>query len=121
MVALPPAPSILRILYVCEFWLVLLTVHVVWPQAGGQTHLDIMAWPWKLLLPMALSFAVVGMTAAAVEGETFWNSRSFKWLVLIALLTLAIASVTYYYHLHENDAPEEVTPEETASIRVISG
>lgn len=118
---LPPAPSILRALYVGVFWLVLLTVHVVWPQAGGQNHLDIMAWPWKLFLPLAFAFAVSGMTAAAVEGESFWNGKVLKWLVLIVTLTLAIAFVTYYYHLHENDNTEEVVPEETAYIRVISG
>ncbi|MBS1834015.1 MAG: hypothetical protein JST65_14955 [Acidobacteria bacterium] len=121
MEKLPPASSILRVLYVCVFWLVLLTVHVVWPQAGGQTHLDIMAWPWKLFLPLALAFSVAGMTAAAAEGESFWNGKVLKWLVVIVALALAIAVVTYYYHLHENDNLEEAVPEETAFTRIISG
>jgi hypothetical protein len=58
--------NLMRAAYVCEFWLVLLATHVVWPQAGGQGHLDIMAWYWKLFLPMALAGAITAMTVVAV-------------------------------------------------------
>jgi heme/copper-type cytochrome/quinol oxidase subunit 3 len=106
----------LRVAYVCEFWLVLLCIHVVWPQAGGQGHLDIMGWYWKLSLPLFLSGGIVGMTVAAVSGENFWSRKTVAWLVLSVVLGLAMASVTYYYHLHENDGLEEGAPEETAVL-----
>jgi hypothetical protein len=106
----------LRVAYVCQFWLVLLCIHVVWPQAGGQAHLDIMGWYWKLFLPLFLSASVVAMTAAGAAGEQFWIRRSWTWLGLSIGLALAMALVTYYYHLHENDGLEEGTPEETASF-----
>jgi len=106
--------NLIRAAYVCEFWLVLLASHVVWPQAGGQGHLDIMAWYWKLFLPMALAGAITAMTVAAVEGEKFWNGRTWLWFVFAIAIMAAMASVTYYYHLHENDNLEEAVPEDTA-------
>jgi heme/copper-type cytochrome/quinol oxidase subunit 3 len=106
----------LRVAYVCEFWLVLLCIHVVWPQAGGQGHLDIMVWYWKLFLPMLLAASIVGMTAAAVAGENFWSRKTVAWFVLSIILGLAMASITYYYHLHENDGLEDGAPEETAAF-----
>jgi hypothetical protein len=102
--------------YIAEFWLVLLASHVVWPQAGGQGHLDLMAWYWKLWLPLALAAAVVGMTVAAVEGERFWNGKSVTWFVLSLVIAGVMSAVTYYYHLHENDNLDEASPEETAWI-----
>lgn len=93
----------------------LLASHVVWPQAGGQGHLDLMAWYWKLWLPLALAAAVVGMTVAAVEGERFWNGKAVTWFVLSIVIVCAMSAVTYYYHLHENDNLDEASPEETAS------
>ncbi len=106
----------LRVAYVCEFWLVLLCIHVVWPQAGGQGHLDIMVWYWKLFLPILLSATIVGMTAAAVAGENFWSRKTLAWFTLSVLLGLAMAAVTYYYHLHENDGLNDGAPEETAAF-----
>jgi heme/copper-type cytochrome/quinol oxidase subunit 3 len=106
----------LRVAYVCEFWLVLLCIHVVWPQAGGQGHLDIMMWYWKLFLPILLAACVVGMTAAAASGEYFWSRKTVVWFVLTVVLGLAMIGVTYYYHLHENDGLETGAPEETAAL-----
>ena len=106
----------LRVAYVCEFWLVLLCIHVVWPQAGGQGHLDIMGWYWKLILPLLLSASIVGMTAAAVSGENFWSGKTVAWFALAVVLGLAMSAVTYYYHLHENDGLEDGAPQETAAL-----
>jgi heme/copper-type cytochrome/quinol oxidase subunit 3 len=100
---------------VCEFWLVLLATHVVWPQAGGQGHLDIMEWYWKLFLPIALAISVVCLTMAAVQSENFWNGKTILWFVLAISLALGMSMVTYYYHLHENDNVEETVTDDTAS------
>ena len=108
----------LRVAYVCEFWLVLLCIHVAWPQAGGQAHLDTMVWCWKLFLPLLLSASVVGLTAAAVSSENFWSGKTILWLAAAVVLALAMGLVTYYYHVHENDNLEEGSSAVTAAAYI---
>jgi hypothetical protein len=98
---------VLRLLYAIEFLIALIATYTVWSQVGGQYHLDLMAWYWKLGLGAGVAFAAVKATAAAVAGQRAWNSRTLKWISLIIALSLACGAVTYYYHLTEPPADEE--------------
>lgn len=98
----------LRFAYACEFLLAVLAVFVLWSQVGGQGHLDLMAWYWKLGLGTGASTAIVGLTAALVHEERLANRRTAVWFLAILLLAGAMAAVTVYYHVHEViDEPDE--------------
>jgi len=110
---------VLRLFYAVEFLIALIATFTVWSQVGGQYHLDLMAWYWKLGLGTAIAFAAVKAMAAAVAGTRAWNSRTLKWISIILALALACGAVTYYYHLTEPPADEEDqqdtdTPSQTA-------
>src|SRR5713226_9551975 len=94
-------PPWFRLAYALEFLLALIAISVTWSQIGGQTHLDLMAWPWKFVLTVALAWAIVRFTAAVAAEEKLWNLRSAAWLVCGLLLIVTMAAVTYYYHLNE--------------------
>jgi high-affinity Fe2+/Pb2+ permease len=100
-------PRILRLAYVSEFLLALLTILTLWSEVGGQDHLDLMPWYVKLVLSTALAFAVVMGTVSLVADDKALNRKALVWIGLIALILVAMASVTYYYHLHENDEEQE--------------
>jgi hypothetical protein len=92
----------LRIAYVCEFLLALLTISVVWGQVGGQDHLDLMPWYDKFALIFALALITVIGTIAAVSRERPWNGVAIACLALAVLILCAMGAVTYYYHVHED-------------------
>lgn len=96
-------PFSLRLAYVSEFLIAILSVLTLWSQVGGQDHLDLMPWYTKLLLTVALSTSIVMATASAVAHERAWNAKTLACLALVLLFSLAMAGVTYYYHLHEDD------------------
>ena len=96
-------PYLLRLAYVSEFLLALLTVLTLWSEVGGQGHLDLMPWYTKLGLSLALALAAVMGTAAAVSHPQAWNARTLAFLILALLIATGMALTTYYYHLHEND------------------
>src|SRR6266404_5606306 len=96
-------PYWLRLAYMSEFLLALLCVVTMWPQVGGQGHLDLMPWYTKLLLPVGLAFVTVMGTASAVAHERAWNAKTIACLMLALILAAGMGGITYYYHLHEND------------------
>ena len=100
----------LRIAYVLQFVVSLMVTFEVWAQVGGQGHLDLMPWYWKLLLAAALSLTTVKATAAAVNIDRFWNKWTFAWLVLALALIVAMGVLTYYEHLHEPDDEGDEPP-----------
>ena len=111
-----PTPF-LRLLYICEFWLSMLTISSVWGQVGGQGHLDIMPWYDKLVLIVSLALVTVLGTVAAVSREKAWNGASITCLVAAILLVCAMGGVTYYYHLHE----DEETTETESGVALLLG
>ena len=62
----PSAMPILRLAYATQFLIALIAVFVLWSQVGGQRHLDLMPWYFKLGLGGGAALAVVKATAAAV-------------------------------------------------------
>jgi hypothetical protein len=91
---------LLRLAYATLFLIALIAVFVLWSQVGGQSHLDYMAWPWKLLLGGGAAFATVKATAASVAGERAWNGKTLRWLGILLLLLVACGLASYYVHLY---------------------
>ncbi len=100
-----------RLAYAIEFLIALPVVFAVWGQAAGQGHLDLVFWYWKLGLALAIAWAAVRATAAAVEHERAWNLRTLKWVAVVGLLAVGAGMVTYYFHLYY-EGEEEVIEEE---------
>ncbi len=98
----------LRFAYVCQFLLAVVAVFTLWSQVGGQGHLDLMPWYWKLSIGCGACAAIVGFSAALVHSERVLNRRTIRWGIAIILLAVAMAAVTFYYHVHEViDEPDE--------------
>ena len=100
----------LRLVYIFEFLLAVPAVYTLWSQVGGQGHMDLMPWYWKLLLGGGAACAIVRLTAAVLERERAWTARSIVWMGLVIVFALAMGGATYYYHLHES--PDEGDTEE---------
>ena len=96
-------PYFLRLAYMSEFLLALVTIQELWSQIGGQGHLDLMPWYVKLGFVAALALATVAGTAAAVGHERVWNAKTIACVLIALLLTGGMGAVTYFYHQHEND------------------
>ena len=93
----------LRIAYTLQFVLTLMAIYEIWPQVGGQGHLDLMPWYDKLSLSVALALVTVLGTMAAAAHERAWNARTIAFLLMAILIAGAMAALTYYYHVHEDD------------------
>jgi len=110
--------ALFRLLLALEFLLALVAVFTLWSQVGGQYHLDLMAWYWKLIFGPALAFIVVRATMAAMSGQRAWNLKTLAWLILALALIAMMAAVTYYYHLYE-PADEDDMETQTSLSRIL--
>ena len=104
----------LRFAYMCEFLLALLSVFTLWSQVGGQGHLDLMPWYWKLALGGGASVALVGLTVTLMRHERIATRPAAWWSIVLVLLALGMAAVTFYYHLHE--LTDETDDESTTAM-----
>src|SRR5438094_9119880 len=92
---------LLRPLLIVEFLIAIQVVFTLWSQVGGQYHLDLMFWPWKLGLSVAGAGLIVAITAGVAHDDGAVTRRIVLLVsVLIGVVVLA-GVVTYYYHLHE--------------------
>jgi hypothetical protein len=115
---------LLRPLLIVEFLLALQVVFTCWSQIGGQYHLDLMFWPWKLVLSATAALLTTALTANLVGTNGVVGKRIWFYGTLL-LATIALAGmVTYYYHLHEptdeddqGDQPATITKARGAGSR----
>jgi hypothetical protein len=105
---------------VAEFLIAVIAVFVLWEEVGGQNHLDMIPWYTKLALGGGTAFAAVKATAAAVERDRAWNSRTVRWTGILLALLLACGLVTYYYHLFEYEDDEEEEPNVSSAATVVN-
>lgn len=96
-------PKFLRLIYVFEFLIALLSIFTAWSEIGGQAALDGMHWGWKLGLSVSLASAIVAYTAAITGHESAWSFRSALWLTAIIFVTIALGIVTYFYAMQEDN------------------
>jgi len=109
-------PALHRLAYVAEFLLALIAVWTLWSQVGGQGHLDLMPWYDKLGLSVALALVTVLGTMSAAAHERAWNARTLAFFLMALLIAGAMAALTYYYHVHEDDEDGEGDPNVAAVI-----
>ena len=100
----------LRVVYVLEFLVALIAALDLWREAGGQGHLDIMPWYWKLFLPLGLALAAVRTTAASVAMR---KRATMLWGLFALTIVITGGLLTYYYHLNE---PMDSAEEESLSL-----
>ncbi|HEY6389635.1 MAG TPA: hypothetical protein VIX89_00060 [Bryobacteraceae bacterium] len=110
------APSWMRFAYAVEFLLALIAIVILWSEVGGQGHMDLLPWYSKLSCVLALAWCCVRFTAGLVEQPQSWNRRSVGWFAGIILVSITMAGITFYYHLHE--VPVETDSEDTTSASI---
>jgi hypothetical protein len=112
--------NLLRPLLIVEFLIAIQTIFTLWSQVGGQYHLDLMFWPWKLGIAVASASLIVAITANIVHSDGQITRRAFL-LGSLLIAVLAVAGVvTYYYHVNEPpDQDEEQDDEPTRISRLI--
>jgi len=108
-------PRLLRILLGIEYLIAVQVLIAFWSHAGGQYHLDLMFWPWKIAIPLLGAALVVGITSGLAR-ESRWNSARILLMEVSLLLLMVVAGfVTYYYHVNEptdqddDDQPAQIT------------
>src|SRR5438045_3428367 len=105
---------LLRLAYSALFLIAWIAVYVAWSQIGGQAHLDLLPWSIKLVLGVAMAFAIVRATASAVAGERTWNGQTIKWLGLTLALAVACGIATSYAHMYLEETDESGQEVESA-------
>jgi hypothetical protein len=106
----------LRPLMIVEFLIAIEAIFTVWSEVGGQYHLDLMFWPWKLGIGFASAALVVAITANLVRNDGRITRRALLFGSLLITLFLLAGVVTYYYHLHEPVEQEDDDQDEQAGI-----
>lgn len=104
-----------RILYAIEFLLALMAALTLWSQAGGQYHLDLMPWYWKLGLTTAAALAFTRLTMCWATENTASRRSLMLWIVALLLLMACAGAVTYYYHLYEPTDSDENADQTTVT------
>jgi hypothetical protein len=119
-----PVPALtgqgwLRLVYSLEFLIAVLAIFTLWSEVGGQGHLDLLPWYIKLICVLGSAWCCVRFTAGIVEQTKVWNRRSIGWLAGMVFFAIAMGSITYYYHLHEE--PNDDSNDTTATVSASPG
>jgi hypothetical protein len=109
---------ILRLAYSTLFLIALMAVFVLWSQVGGQSHLDLIPWPIKLVLGVAAAYGVVRTTAASVSGDRAWNGHMIRWLGLTLAVLAACGYASYYAHMNLEESDDSDQPQDTTVSRM---
>lgn len=111
-------PRFVRLLAIAGFFLAFGVVFIAWPQIGGQNHVDLIDWYWKLTLGVFFSLAVVRSALAAVADERPWNRRLLAWLLVVLITGAAMGLATYDAHLNEPaDEGVDMGTEDPGAVR----
>ncbi len=121
---------LLRPLLIVEFLIALDVVYTMWSEVGGQYHLDLMFWPWKLGLAVGSAGLIVAITADLVRNDGRFTRRAVVFFSCLIVVFVVAGVVTYYYHVHEpadqdqdddDDAPARISQVQGAGDKIISG
>jgi hypothetical protein len=107
---------LLRPLLIVEFLIALEAIFTMWSEVGGQYHLDLMFWPWKLGLGAASAGLIVAITANLVRNDGRFTRRAVLFFSLLIVTFVVAGVVTYYYHLHEPADQDQDDEDEPARI-----
>jgi hypothetical protein len=95
-----------RLTRIAVFLLALTAFSALWVLVGGQYHLDLMSWAWKLGFLVAASGLTVVLATAS-------GSRALLAGALLLAVLIAAGWVTYYYHLNEPTDEDESSDQVT--------
>jgi hypothetical protein len=107
---------LLRPLLIVEFLIALEAIFTMWSEVGGQVHLDLMFWPWKLGLAVASAALIVAITANLVRNDGQVTRRAILFFSFLIVIFVVAGVVTYYYHLHEPTDQDQDDDDEPARI-----
>jgi hypothetical protein len=113
-----PMP-ILRLAYITQFLIALITIFVMWGQVGGQSHLELLPWFVKLGLGVAAAYAVVRATQAAVAGPRGWNAQSVRWLGIALVFLFLCGMASYFAHMYLEDDEQDNQEQDTTVSRFL--
>jgi hypothetical protein len=111
------SPNLLRLAYMSEFLLALVSITELWSQVGGPGHLDLIPWYTKLSLTLGLALVTVIGTISAVAHQRAWNAKTLTCLIVAVILAGLMAGTTYQAHLHENDDADSDTDSNLTRLR----
>ena len=108
---------LVRPLLAAEFLVAIIAVFTLWGQVGGQYHLELMFWAWKLGIGLAGAALAVAITASLVHSEGEFTRRVLLQCSLLIVLAVVAGVVTYYYHVNEpQDQDEDENPQQTSQL-----
>ncbi len=107
----------LRLAYTVEFLLAILTIFTLWGEVGGEGHMDLLPWYFKLIGVLGSAWCCVRFTAGLVEQRSAWNRRTIGWFTGIVLFGVMMGGLTYYYHLHEE--PDDDSDDTTSTVSIV--
>jgi len=107
----------LRLAYSVEFLIAILAIFTLWGEVGGENHLDLLPWYFKLIGVLGSAWCCVRFTAGMVEQRAVWNRRTVGWFTGIVLFGVMMGGLTYYYHLHEE--PDDDSDDTTSTVSIV--
>ena len=87
-----------------------------WYLIGGTGHFEVTAWYLKSGLCLAWAASVTAAVHKCLKPETNWQTKAARWVMAAVLISVAMGSVTYYYHLQEPPDEEATDEESTARL-----
>src|SRR5271169_3510181 len=106
----------LRPLLIVEFLIAMEAIFTVWSEVGGQYHLDLMFWPWKLGIVVASAALIVAITGNLVRNDGRITRLAVVFLSLLIATFVLAGMVTYYYHINEPTDQQEEDQDQPARI-----
>ena len=113
-------PRLLRPLLVVEFLIAMQVWLTFWSQVGGQYHLDLMFWPWKFGLTVAVAGLICAITADLFQTGGTVSRKAIIYAALLFAVMVVAGAVTYYYHMNEpadDENGDETQPAVTELVR----
>ncbi len=107
-------PRLIRPLLVVEFLIAVQVWLTFWSEVGGQYHLDLMFWPWKFGLTVAVAGLITAITANLFANAGAVTRRALLYGVLLLGVMAVAGAVTYYYHM--NEPTDEENDEEQPTV-----
>src|SRR5579863_7222093 len=113
----PMHNRLLRPLLIVEFLIALEVIYTTWSEVGGQYHLDLMFWPWKLGVGVAAAWLITAITGNIVKNEGEIRRRVAVYASLLCVVVATAGVVTWYYHMHEPTDQQDDDDNDDDSVR----
>jgi len=110
---------LLRPLLIVEFLIAIEAIFTIWSEVGGQYHLDLMFWPWKLGIGIGSAGLIVAITANLVRNEGQITRRALMFCSFLIAIFIVAGVVTYYYHVNEPTDQDEDQNDEPSKISLL--